>query len=91
MLSTSPGLAADWISEEAKLFLLTCLFTTTFVPCFPVFFSTLHIPGIVTPPQLVKGKEIEVPIYLFGKFPLVLNPLLFLNISATMLILGVPD
>lgn len=61
------------IPEEAKLFFLTCLFTATFVACSPASFSTLHVPGTVTPPQLAKGKEIEVPIYLFGKFSLVLK------------------
>lgn len=44
-------------------------FTTTFVPCFPASFFTLHIPGGVIPTQLAKGKEVEVPIYLSGKIP----------------------
>lgn len=57
------------IPVEANLFLLTCFFTM-FVPCFLASFSTLHISGSVTPPQVAKRREVEVPIYPFGKIPL---------------------
>lgn len=55
----------------------TSLFLTTFVPCFPASFSPLHIPGVVTPPRLAKGKEVEVPIYLFGKVLSCFKPFFF--------------
>jgi len=63
------------IPVETKCFLLTCLFTTTFVPGFPASSSTLHIPGIVTPIWLAKGKEVEVSVYLFSKVPPCFKPI----------------
>lgn len=76
IVSAPPRLTTGWgrgDTCETKLFLLTCLFIT-FVPCCPASLPTLRIPGVVTPPRLAKRKQVEVPLYLFITFLLVLKP-----------------